>query len=192
MTENGTARFAWPELLDYMRKRAPSEAGVALPSKFLFNVISFDNGFELKDEVIEIQWFQDPSNGRLDYWTLVGQLLPPEEVGANIREVYMAAPGLLWGIDQIPQRMIDIRARLETPQVLPLVMFVHCEAGCDRTGEFSAAYYMQYQNMTVSEAFAKDTTDCGRPPNYFSKSAIGWYCLTLQQQGYNVGDCLNF
>ncbi len=46
--------------------------------------------------------------------------------------------------------------------------------------------------MNVTSAFAKDTLDCGRAPNYFSKGAIGWYCLSLEHEGYKLGDCLNF
>jgi len=52
---------------------------------------------------------------------------------------------------------------------------------------------MTYNNYNVTGAFARDTVECGRPPNYFSKGALGWYCLTLAEEtGRDLGDCLNF
>lgn len=42
-------------------------------------------------------------------------------------------------------------------------------------------------------AWDRDTVDCGRAPDYWSKNAFQWYCLTLEtQQGLDLGDCVNW
>jgi len=58
--------------------------------------------------------------------------------------------------------------------------------------QFSGAYYMNYAGYNVSAAFARDTVECGRPPNYFSKSAIAWWCLSRESDGHPEGNCLSF
>lgn len=34
----------------------------------------------------------------------------------------------------------------------------------------------------ISLAYALDVSECGRPPNYFSTSALEWFCLYHEQQ----------
>jgi len=72
------------------------------------------------------------------------------------------------------------------------ILFLYYDHSCDRTGEFSGSYYMQYQGYNVSGAFARNTVECGRAPNSFSKGALGWYCLTLEKEGRSLGNCLDF
>lgn len=99
----------------------------------------------------------------------------------------------LWAIDQLPSRLAAVRSMILTPRPNPLVIYWHCEAGCDRTGEFSGAYYVTYENYNITGAFARDTLECGRAPNYFSQGALGWFCLSYEYvNGVNIGDCLNF
>ena len=74
----------------------------------------------------------------------------------------------------------------------PTVMYVHCSAGCDRTGEFIGAYAMRYLGYNVTTAMGEACRQCGRCPNYFSSSALGWWCLTEKQNRTDVGDCLDF
>jgi|EP00966_Prymnesium_polylepis_P283578 hypothetical protein len=75
----------------------------------------------------------------------------------------------------------------------PTVLYAHCNAGCDRTGEFIAAYGMTHLGYNVTTAYGEACRQCGRCPNYYSTSAIGWWCLTLQREGHtDLGDCLAF
>lgn len=37
---------------------------------------------------------------------------------------------------------------------LPTVIYLHCECGCDRTGEIGGSYAMKYLNMTYDQATA--------------------------------------
>lgn len=57
---------------------------------------------------------------------------------------------------------------------------------CDYAIDFTAC-------TNTAAAFARDTLDCGRAPNYWAKNAIQWYCLTLEaQQGMQLGNCTNW
>jgi hypothetical protein len=195
VTTGNTSQFAFPNpLLGWMQQRAKEEGGgKPFPTAFQLQDISFDNILEVKDIEIEIEWFAaNPDKGNLTFWPLVGQFIPPELFNATEREALAHDPAKLWELDQLPSRLATIREWLMDESKPPTVYLWHCEAGCDRTGEFSGAYYMVNSGYNVSGAFARDTVECGRPPNYFSKSAIGWWCETLEAEGKQVGDCLSF
>lgn len=193
-TVNGTAEFAFPNpMLGYLQQRAQQEAGRSLPSSFQLQVFSFDNVFELKDVEIEIDYFKNASHGTLTFWPLVGQLLPPQDVSSSDRAKLAGDNATLWSIDQLPQRLTALRKAFLDETGPPQVIYYHCEAGCDRTGEFSASYYMSYLGYNVSRAYATDKTICGRDPEVLSNNAIGWWCETLQFAGVTgVGDCLSY
>lgn len=44
---------------------------------------------------------------------------------------------------------------------LPTVIYLHCECGCDRTGEIGGAYALRYLNKSYSEVVAWDTSIAG-------------------------------
>ena len=66
---------------------------------------------------------------------------------------------------------------------MPVIVYGHCEAGCDRTGEFIGSYLMQYKNKTITESWQSDTSSCGREPYKVSQYAMEWYCEYLKLQG---------
>jgi protein tyrosine phosphatase len=45
------------------------------------------------------------------------------------------ANGSVWAWDQLPVRNQKLRAMLNTDYARPAALFIHCSAGCDRTGE---------------------------------------------------------
>jgi hypothetical protein len=193
-TINGTKAFAFPDpLMGMMAKRAAEEGGgKPFPSTYYFHVITFDNILEIEDELLEIDYFdKHNSTGTLTSWPLVGMLFPPQDVDNATREE-MAKNASLWDIDQLPSRLATLRSWFLDESGPSTVFLYHCEAGCDRTGEFSAAYYMDYKQYNVTGAYARDCLECGRCPNYWSSSAIGWWCETREVQGYPEGDCLTF
>ena len=58
--------------------------------------------------------------------------------------------------------------------------------------EFIASYALTYLGYNVTTAYGEACKQCGRCPNYFSSSALGWWCLTEKQNRSDVGDCLDF
>ncbi|KAJ6238324.1 phosphatase [Anaeramoeba flamelloides] len=71
----------------------------------------------------------------------------------------------------------------------PNVVFVHCEEGKDRTGEFSGAYEMRYLKQNLQQVADHDQQIAGRPifPNF--SNHLVWYCMYLKYKvGYTI-DC---
>ena len=88
-------------------------------------------------------------------------------------KVESMANGSVWKVDKIPTRIAQIRAWLTTKATdgKPVIQFVHCTAGCDRTGEVIGSYRLRYPTFRgpasdVKEMYALDASECGRPPKY--------------------------
>ena len=68
--------------------------------------------------------------------------------------------------------------------------FVHCEAGSDRTGEFSAAYVMRYKKYALAQALAWGSTVARRKIEWLSHNAVVWYCWYLTfDRGFSHLNC---
>jgi hypothetical protein len=194
-TNGTTVRYADPELFEYMALRAQSEGNATLPPQgtYNFTTISFDSVLEIGTEIVEMDWFAANPNYTLTFWPLFGELLPPADVSNETRQEALANTTQFWEIDQLPARIDDLHAEMVAANDAgkPLVVYVHCDAGCDRTGEFSGAYYMRWLGYNVTGAYALDTYCCGRAPDWWSTCAIAWYCYTESYVlSENLGNCL--
>jgi hypothetical protein len=182
--------MAYTNLTAFLQMRA-KEAGLAFPTDFLLHDLSlntiFDDGY-----AAEHKWWQQAENkdkGSMTTWTLgTAGLLPPSTYSEAKRKT-MSQPSSsdsVWKIDEIPKRVVLMRTMLATKGAKPIVIYVHCEAGCDRTGELAGAYAMLYNAPHVTptplpvEVYAQDHCSAGRYPNYFSTSALQWYCYYLK------------
>jgi len=150
-------------------------------------------------------WKANPTLGEYHLWPLgFSGLLPPAAYPEAERNEMCKEGGKVWEWDLMPQRVRMIREVMNqrgpidsvTGKPRDIAIFVHCAAGCDRTGQVVAAYRLNYlinQNSTaIQKIYQLNVEECGRPPNYFSTSATEWYCVywtNLNQR--NVGDCLH-
>jgi len=183
---NSSGVFDYMHLTQYMAQRA-SDAGVPLPSAFyLVDITLMDNLNKA-----EVQFWQNaPADlGELVEFGLGGAKLPPWHY--SHAEILKMAVGPIWSHDKLPERMNAVNQWMNTANASgPWVMYAHCQYGCDRTGEFIAAYRMQWMNSTLADAYAKDTTECGRKPDTPHTYAIDWYCWYYEiTTGLNIGDC---
>eukprot|EP01138_Halocafeteria_seosinensis_P007391 gb/GECG01007556.1/.p1 GENE.gb/GECG01007556.1/~~gb/GECG01007556.1/.p1 ORF type:complete len:255 (+),score=23.81 gb/GECG01007556.1/:1-765(+) len=190
---NGSYVYGYDVLLQYLHKRALDEGGHSLPSNFELEVISFDNVFNIPWYWMEVEYFKKhPGAGNLTLWPIVGAVLPPQYVDNQTRKSIVDDPSLLFSIDKLPSRIRVVHDWVHTVHDVPKVIFWHCDAGCDRTGEVSGAYYVRYQGYNISAALDRDVKDCGREPSYFSRGMLGWYCLYYENTtGTDIGNCLN-
>jgi hypothetical protein len=182
---NGNWFVDYPLWMTYIRDAANAK-NVTLPvnnSDIYLLDITFENSLNSGFNT-EAEWWKNSTNAALGgylQWLLVGDLVQPGEVSEKEREK-MVREGKIWDIDKIPERVRHMKAILEQGPPAgykALVVYVHCQGGCDRTGEFIAAYRMAYQYApTLSIQYELDCTECGRCPDWFATGAIGWYCLT--------------
>lgn len=192
VTVNNTRRFAYPEMMALFQKEAgaasaPWPANGAVP---YLHILSFNNPLEITDIIYEIEYAAaHPDAVALDFWVLVGNPLSPSLfTTAEQQEFCTNASSGLWSVDQLPPRLTNLSTMMHTAYSTPRAFYIHCEAGCDRTGEFAASYYMQYGSynsgpLNQTAALARDTVECGRAPEQLSIIAEEWYCLWLQFNG---------
>jgi len=191
---NDTA-FDWDNLIDYMRQRV-SESGLNFPGSFYVVDISLNNIFDMNP--LETEFWSNPTHASLGTflnWPIgFAGILPPAFWALSVAEQMSISQ--VWGVDQLPDRVALVRQTLVTNADVPRLVYVHCTAGCDRTGEFIGSYRMLYQHANTTDMYALDTSECGRSPNWFGTSGLEWFCLHLQEtngtQPEPAPDCETF
>ncbi|EFA81818.1 hypothetical protein PPL_05050 [Heterostelium album PN500] len=178
---NGQDEFAYDLLTSYMRNVSQLN-GVTLPENFLIFDIKLTYG--LKEEQGDVnleQWFfgNNTDKGLFGVNITLGDVTDPNLIEESVRDE-MAKYLPVWQKDNLPFRMNYYREILTTQQQQPLALYIHCECGCDRTGEIFASYVMQYLNYSFQKAMDWDYSVAMRPimPNH--QWAAQWYCLYLQ------------
>ena len=182
--------FAYEKLVAAMRAAAQKQ-GAALPPDFYLLDVSFLY-LERTDVAVERQFFADnPDKGEFLHYPVFG-LMEPAWLQYGINRlarafgfVDAAGPERARALAHLDIAAVGaLRALLEKAHDRPVVIYAHCEAGCDRTGEVIGAYRMQYEGLSAQEAFDRNTQECGREENGFSTRALQAYCRWLDQ-----GDC---
>ncbi len=98
-------------------------------------VASLLDPFEYKDARVEIDFFKaNPSLGEYINWALVGDLSEPDRAPAAERQK-RALSLSSWQLDNLPNKMSLLTQMLNVNNAsIPHVIYIHCEAGMDRTG----------------------------------------------------------
>lgn len=199
--------FGYDTLVSYFQKRI-ADANLTFPknNQFYFIDISLDNLFDGKDYIIEQKFWARKGNesnfGILQHWPILtsASLATPKMVPDYDIWEKVCNSGDLWLADQIPARISFAHSLLSTKRSdnVPVIMYVHCEGGCDRTGEFVATYRLKYGgtnmdniNKNITQIYDLDVTECGRAPDYFSTTSIEWYCVCyrIDTGDYSIGEC---
>uniref|UniRef100_A0A6B2LFY6 Tyrosine specific protein phosphatases domain-containing protein n=1 Tax=Arcella intermedia TaxID=1963864 RepID=A0A6B2LFY6_9EUKA len=187
--------FAYTTLVSYLQSAAANHS-LTLPSKFWlidYKLYYFDDPLEDPDIKLETDFFsQNPSLGEIRLTQIIGtptspSIFPREFVQAEALDL----PN--WQHDKLPQFMQTLHQLLYTQGVngLPVVLYFHCECGCDRTGEIAGSYVMRYLNYTYAQAYAWDQQVAGRwiLPNH--NWAMEWFCeyLFYALNFQSIGQC---
>jgi hypothetical protein len=179
---------------------AGKAAGVSVPNDFFIidvNLLNIENTGDRNRISVEHQFFQsNPTLGFIQVWGIHGtglQATDPQLAGSrNYLGHYLDSwlrDGLSGRIEKVRQWLTGEQADSRVVTDLPIVIFVHCAAGCDRTGEFIGAYYLRYMNKSWQEMNALNQQMCphNRPFNYRNYRAAQWYCLWLNlERGFSL------
>eukprot|EP00771_Trimastix_marina_P001733 gnl/Trimastix_PCT/2825.p1 GENE.gnl/Trimastix_PCT/2825~~gnl/Trimastix_PCT/2825.p1 ORF type:complete len:260 (+),score=73.39 gnl/Trimastix_PCT/2825:536-1315(+) len=159
--------------------------------------IPFDHHFQMVDvcllqpekpsnlQYIEIEKeyfeYERPDHGRFVLWPTRGSSHPPSDYTPEQIEV-MVKNFTAVSKDDIPWRMAQFDAMLhEDTTNGSQVIYFHCEAGRDRTGETAGAYYMKVLGQTFTHAMATNMHIAGdRHISTHNGYAMQWYCYYLQ------------
>jgi hypothetical protein len=199
MPVNDTSKtFQYDLLQQYFSQRAEA-AGLVFPEENYLVDIIFNNPIDSKKAEKEF-WKNNPDKGKAVNWVLFGNIIPPSTVPEDQLENWCINDNTtVWAIDQIPTRIETLHKWMaDNSTGVPQVFYTHCSAGCDRTGEFVGSYRTRFmldsvpfQNITG--VYALDVSECGRPPNFYSTTALEWYCYTYQFQfNKDIGACTEF
>lgn len=178
---NDTASFNWTALVRAMNHAAP------LPSTWRMIMVNlesleYDEGSRDGGHVVrEFEFFaKNPHLGELVFWRIVGSDNPYTKV-LKSSSAWLAKHFDMWDSDLLSSRIQLLRTWLRNNDTTPTVIYIHCDCGCDRTGEVAGAYYLRYLNWTWSETVKYNNAiepdaPCMECPNYF---ALNWYCQSL-------------
>jgi len=132
-----------------MRTRASSQ-GVTLPEDLYLVDVSlcnpFDGGYSA-----EVNYWKDGAHadqGELVQWPLgLAGIFPPCIYPEDKR--YSMANSSVWKVDKVPSRIEILHGMLTQSFPKTAVIYVHCSAGCDRTGEVMGSYMMWCVRVVV-------------------------------------------
>jgi hypothetical protein len=180
--------FAYSEIVMTMRGVA-GKLNYTIPANFTLIDVSYLNIFEESDLEIERRFFEShPELGKFDNRVIIGSFLPPPQEDLSlIKDIIKEYIDISY--DKLPELMTYFHSLLTLPS--PTVIYSHCEAGTDRTGEVSGAYYIRYLNMTFSDALYIDNHVQSRDMYKTSRNGMQWYCFYLKfVENFSHLDCV--
>ncbi len=168
---------------------AGRDAGQEIPSNYTLIDVSLlwvenpqDNNHERTLLWAEDAFFTShPELGRLHIWPMLGTRLDPADLSVAPHREYLAEHLDEWLPDLLISRVDSVRGWMEDPATSglsgPVVVYVHCFGGCDRTGELIGAYSLRYMNKTWEEVRTLNGERC-RPDRDYDEAnchALQWY-----------------
>jgi len=189
MPKNASSQFAYTELKKYMTEKA-KEQNIQLPETFYLIDISFLVFVEASDLAIEIDFFKkNPLLGRVENYPLMGMCMSPVGIPDDVRKT-MSGDLENWTWDKLARMMRLIQSFLMSSnhRNVSTVVYIHCEAGKDRTGEISGAYYLEFLRWSFVNT-VKVNFD-SPPKRQISPDMLNgllWYCYYLKDKyHYNL------
>lgn len=177
---NANQTYVWDDLVGTLKTRAEEEGRKY--NRTLSDTFALTDVCLLSSEVSDanaIRSFMDanPALGSYVHWPTLGGVVRPRAIPKEALRRSMAKADV-WKLDNIPHKATQLSTWMneQDPEGRTRVYYMHCEAGCDRTGQMAAAYYMGAMRLPLTEAWERDVAECGRAPNNFSVPQIEWYC----------------
>ena len=204
---NNASGFDIEALQRDIAKRAQELPGLHVGYPLYIQDVSLDNDLN-KGFAQEKAFWEEPGSkqyGSFTNWPLgTAGVLPPSAYDVAKRRELLKTT--VWAVDKLPSRIDKLHQMMVRPSPLPgrsTATLVHCTAGCDRTGEVIGAYRMAYGGLaadgsflsraTTTQMYGLDTSECGRSPNYWSTSALEWWCFEcLYNRNITAGNCTQF
>jgi hypothetical protein len=90
-------------------------------------------------------------------------------------------PEGVWAVDHVPTKVRYVRQVLMTPSPeRPIIIYIHCTKGCDRTGQILGGYLLDYVVHNISVVYHMNAVACGEEQNGHSTFVSGWAGRTHQ------------
>ena len=124
----------------------------------------------------------NPANVSLVHWPIVGDIVSPDTYPTSLCKSH--AKDYDSSGDHMPSHVQQLRGLLTNGTSASSsyrVVYFHCDAGMDRTGELYGDYMMTFSDQNYSTVLAFDNA-IENPPrdiNHVNQRALEWYCLYL-------------
>lgn len=198
---DGDDKFNYTDLHDEIIS-AGNKSGVEVPRSFYLIDINLLNQVynEDMDNLLDDFEFFDahPNLGKLIFWDTKGSDLDPGDslVNSNASfKKFLLNNTEGWLNDNLVVRVDTLRELLTGSGSQfgikgPIVIYVHCIAGCDRTGELIGAYQMRYMNQSWQDVNSITGQYCsGSAISCNNYKAMKWYCLWSNEKYGFPQDC---
>jgi len=183
------------EALSKSIQLAAERVNVALPPKFYLidiNLTNLEADGDAHRTIAEWTFFNaNPHMGKFIFWETHGTRDNASDpmVPASLKQ-YMIENFKVWQGYQLVTRMEELRSMLYTNLTLPVVLYGHCDCGCDRTGETMGAYYMKWLGYSWDQTNRLNTEFAERPMMCEEYLAMQYYCLYLNHSEGRKLNCL--
>jgi len=183
LDDNGD--FAWEQMNATFHDIVPT-----MDQHYVMIDLSFLNKFELLDEEAEKRYFrQNPQHGEYINWPIWGNAMMPDFFDESQRtQMSIDLPN--WQHDDLPSKIPELNSMLYTDYNVTTVIYIHCEAGMDRTGEISGSYYIRYLGWSFEDAlYYDDHAIEDRNIHVASRNGFQWYCYYLDNTQQVANNC---
>eukprot|EP00759_Apiculatamorpha_spiralis_P018587 PhF_6_TR24950/c2_g1_i2/m.34338 len=170
-----------------------AQKGLRIPRPFKLIDISFYNNIsDARDIAMEQAFFRtNPSLGYLVEWPIIGNLVNPVNLSASV--IKSTLPFIdKDDFDRLSRRIPQLHSWMNTPPTdsSANVYLLHCQCGCDRTGEVAGSYAMQYLGWSANRTVTYDDSIPQRPIAPMNFNNLLWYCYHLQfELNYTTTEC---
>ena len=170
--------FAYDQLMNTIRNIVKNKLHRTLPSDtFLIDISLINPVIEEQDLKRESLFFkQNPDKGILINHPIYGALTSPNSYPEELRKELEQIPSL----GHLSRLVENINELIDTKNSKAQIIYVHCEAGHDRTGEVIAAYQMRYAQISYECAYSNANKIAGRLISGYSQSGLQWYAYYLK------------
>lgn len=184
--KDGSNYFAYNDLKEHINVRLKEKNIEPLQSFYLVSVslLDINEYFLAKDE--ESFFEKNPHLGEvinvsLFRPSLLLQSLPISFLNTKMSQMYSS-----W----FTQMLAQVRGMAEIKSDIPRVIYVHCNAGRDRTGMFSANYKLLYdKEISLKDISLRNQEEAGRDADPFYHEVTRKYCLYLKDVFHKSWDC---
>lgn len=168
------------DLLKSFIKDLIVQRGLSITNDFKIIDVSFlSSSLEEKEIQIEKNWFlQNPETGIFIHRPIHGTSINPLAIEEPFHN--LLANKNIDGLRELIYSLKEIMYISLYP-CQDTVIYIHCTAGKDRTGEVSAAYLMENKNLSYIEAIELNRQIAGRNLYINQANAICWYALYLRE-----------
>lgn len=171
-------QFAYDLLISAFRNRS-ALLGIDFPTQFYlvdYNLLHLTD----KNLKIERKYFEaHPYQGRMISYPILGSKIYANKLPQFLTN-FVSKLYAFWSHDQLQKLTQRVYLDVRIQETVPKVVFFHCQAGEDRTGDVFGAYQMTHNGWSYKEALWFDNHVLSRPILNHTRNGMNWYCWYLQ------------